>query len=279
MRQVVFVSATPGVYELECSGQVVEQIIRPTGLVDPEVEVRKTEGQTEDVIGEIRRTVARGDRVLLTTLTKKLAEELTEYLAGQGVRTRYLHSEIDTLERTEIIRELRLGNFDVLVGINLLREGLDIPEVGFIGILDADKEGFLRSTRSLIQTCGRASRNVRGQVIMYADFVTRSMQQAIDETNRRRTIQKRYNKQHSIIPTSIEKKITPVFEKVAEFNDKRKDSVAETLAQYESVEDIDIIIRNLEKEMKQAADELEFEKAAEIRDQIKAMKEMIVFEF
>ena len=186
MRQVVFVSATPGEYRLKCSGQVVEQIIRPTGLVDPEVEVRKTEGQTEDVIREIRRTVARGDRVLLTTLTKKLAEELTEYLAGQGIRTRYLHSEIDTLERTEIIRELRLGNFDVLVGINLLREGLDIPEVGFIGILDADKEGFLRDARSLIQIIGRAARNVNSLVVLYADNITGSIRDALSETKRRR---------------------------------------------------------------------------------------------
>jgi len=220
-----------------------------------------------------------GWRVLVTTLTKRSAEELTTYYEELGVRVRYLHSEIDAIERSSILRDLRAGAFDVLVGINLLREGLDLPEVALVAVLDADKEGFLRSETSLIQTCGRASRNVRGQVIMYADFVTRSMQQAIDETNRRRTIQKLYNKQHSITPTSIEKEITPVFGKLDEFKDKPKDRVAETLAQYKSVENIDIIIRDLEKEMKQAAEELEFEKAAEIRDQIQAIKEMIVFEF
>jgi excinuclease ABC subunit B len=228
---------------------------------------------------EIRQRLERDERVLVTTLTKRMAEDLTEYYSDMGIKVQYLHSDIGTLERMDIIHNLRKGEFDVLIGINLLREGLDIPEVSLVAILDADKEGFLRSTRSLIQTCGRASRNVRGQVIMYADFVTHSMQQAIDETNRRRTIQKRYNKQHSIIPTSIEKKITPVFDKVAEFSDMPKDRVAEALAHYESVEDLDFIIKNLEKEMKQAAEELEFEKAAEIRDQIQALKEMIVFEF
>jgi excinuclease ABC subunit B len=280
VSQVVYVSATPSDYEIsKAKNELVEQIVRPTGLIDPMIEVRKAKYQVDDLLEEIQHRLDMNERVLVTTLTKRMAEDLTEYYSDMGIKVQYLHSDIGTLERMDIIHNLRKGEFDVLIGINLLREGLDIPEVSLVAILDADKEGFLRSTRSLIQTCGRASRNVRGQVIMYADFVTRSMQQAIDETNRRRTIQKRYNKQHSIIPTSIEKKITPVFEKVAEFNDKPKDRVAETLAQYKSVENIDIIIRNLEKEMKQAAEELEFEKAAEIRDQIQAMKEMIVFEF
>jgi len=280
VSQVVYVSATPSDYEISKSkNEFVEQIVRPTGLIDPMIEVRKARYQVDDLLEEIQHRVDMNERVLVTTLTKRMAEDLTEYYSDTGIKVQYLHSDIGTLERMDIIHDLRKGEFDVLIGINLLREGLDIPEVSLVAILDADKEGFLRSTRSLIQTCGRASRNVRGQVIMYADFVTRSMQQAIDETNRRRTIQKRYNKQHSIIPTSIEKKITSVFEKVAEFNDKPKDRVAETLAQYESVENLDIIIRNLEKEMKQAAEELEFEKAAEIRDQIQALKEMIVFEF
>jgi len=280
VSQVVYVSATPSDYEIsKAKNELVEQIVRPTGLIDPMIEVRKAKYQVDDLLEEIQHRLDMNERVLVTTLTKRMAEDLTEYYSDMGIKVQYLHSDIGTLERMDIIHDLRKGVFDVLIGINLLREGLDIPEVSLVAILDADKEGFLRSTRSLIQTCGRASRNVRGQVIMYADVVTRSMQQAIDETNRRRTIQKRYNIQHSIIPTSIEKKITPVFEKVAEFNDKPKDRVAETLAQYKSVENIDIIIRNLEKEMKQAAEELEFEKAAEIRDQIQVIKEMIVFEF
>ena len=280
VSQVVYVSATPSDYEIsKARNELVEQIVRPTGLIDPMIVVRKAKYQVDDLLEEIQHRLDMNERVLVTTLTKRMAEDLTEYYSDMGIRVQYLHSDIGTLERMDIIHNLRKGEFDVLIGINLLREGLDIPEVSLVAILDADKEGFLRSTRSLIQTCGRASRNVRGQVIMYADFVTRSMQQAIDETNRRRNIQKLYNKQHSIIPTSIEKKVTPVFEKVDELNDKAKDRVAETLAQYESVDNLDIIIRNLEKEMKQAAQELEFEKAAEIRDQIQAMKEMIVFEF
>jgi len=280
VSQVVYVSATPSDYEiLKAKNELVEQIVRPTGLIDPMIEVRKAKYQVDDLLEEIQQRLDMNERVLVTTLTKRMAEDLTEYYSDMGIKVQYLHSDISTLERMDIIHNLRTGEFDVLIGINLLREGLDIPEVSLVAILDADKEGFLRSTRSLIQTCGRASRNVRGKVIMYADFVTRSMQHAIDETMRRRTIQKRYNKQHSIIPTSIEKKITPVFDKVAEFNDKPKDRVAEALAQYESVEDLDIIIKNLEKEMTQAAEALEFEKAAEIRDQIQALKEMIVFEF
>ncbi|MCJ7696712.1 MAG: excinuclease ABC subunit UvrB, partial [Thermoplasmata archaeon] len=213
MRTVVFVSATPAEYELGKSQQVVEQIIRPTGLVDPPVEVRKIEGQVHDLIGEIQTTVKRGDRILVNTLTKKLAEELSEYLAEKGIKTRYLHSEIDTLERSEIIRELRLGKFDVLVGINLLREGIDIPEVGFIGIFDADKEGFLRDERSLIQIIGRAARNVNSTVVLYADVLTDSIQKALAETNRRRNLQLEYNKVHNIIPTTI---VKPIKEKVVE---------------------------------------------------------------
>jgi len=279
VSQVVYVSATPSDYEIsKAKNELVEQIVRPTGLIDPMIEVRKAKYQVDDLFEEIRQRLERDERVLVTTLTKRMAEDLTEYYSDMGTKVQYLHSDIHTLERMDIIHNLRKGEFDVLIGINLLREGLDIPEVSLVAILDADKEGFLRSARSLIQTCGRASRNVRGQVIMYADFVTRSMQQAIDETNRRRTIQKLYNKQHSITPTSIEKEITPVFKKLDEFKDTPKDRVAETLAQYESEENLDVIIRNLEREMKQAAKELEFEQAAEIRDQIQAIKEMIVFE-
>jgi len=279
VSQVVYVSATPSDYEIsKAKNELVEQIVRPTGLIDPMIEVRKAKYQVDDLLEEIQQRLGKDERVLVTTLTKRMAEDLTEYFSDMGIKVQYLHSDIHTLERMDIIHDLRKGEFDVLIGINLLREGLDIPEVSLVAILDADKEGFLRSARSLIQTCGRASRNVRGQVIMYADFVTRSMQQAIDETNRRRTIQKRYNKQHSITPTSIEKEISPVFERLAEFNDKPRDRVAETLAQYQSEENLDIIIRNLEKEMKQAAEELEFERAADIRDQIQAIKEMIVFE-
>jgi excinuclease ABC subunit B len=280
VSQVVYVSATPSDYEItEAKNELVEQIVRPTGLIDPMIEVRKAKYQVDDLLEEIQHRLDMNERVLVITLTKRMAEDLTEYYSDMGIKVQYLHSDIHTLERMDIIHNLRKGEFDVLIGINLLREGLDIPEVSLVAILDADKEGFLRSTRSLIQTCGRASRNVRGQVIMYADSVTRSMQRAIDETSRRRTIQKLYNKQHSITPTSIKKEITPVFAKVADLNDAPKDRVAETLAKYESVENLDIIIRDLEREMKLAAKELEFEKAAEIRDQIQAMKEMIVFEF
>jgi excinuclease ABC subunit B len=279
VSQVVYVSATPSDYEISKAENVlVEQIVRPTGLIDPMIVVKKAKYQVDDLLEEIQHRLDMNERVLVTTLTKRMAEDLTEYYSDMGIKVQYLHSDIGTLERMDIIHNLRKGEFDVLIGINLLREGLDIPEVSLVAILDADKEGFLRSTRSLIQTCGRASRNVRGQVIMYADFVTRSMQQAIEETNRRRSIQKRYNKQHSITPKSIEKEITPVFEEVAEFNAKPMDRVSETLSRYESVDNLDIIISNLEKEMKQAAQELEFEKAAEIRDQIQAMKKMVIFE-
>jgi excinuclease ABC subunit B len=262
MRSVVFVSATPGDYELSRSSQVVEQIIRPTGLVDPVVEVRKTEGQVADVIGEIRSTIGRGDRILLTTLTKKLAEELTEYLAEQAIRARYLHSEIDTLERTEIIRQLRLGRFDVLVGINLLREGLDIPEVGFIGILDADKEGFLRDARSLIQIIGRAARNVNSRVILYADNITGSIKEALAETERRRTLQIQYNREHNITPRTIQK---PVREKEVDLKDTRH--IPKT--------DIPNLIVELDAEMHRAAENLDFEGAIVLRDRIRNLKARI----
>lgn len=279
ISQVVYVSATPSDYEIsKAKNELVEQIVRPTGLIDPMIDVRKAKNQVDDLLEEIQKRQDRGERVLVTTLTKRMAEDLTEYYSDMGIKVQYLHSDIGTLERMDIIHDLRKGKFDVLIGINLLREGLDIPEVSLVAILDADKEGFLRSTRSLIQTCGRASRNVKGQVIMYADSVTRSMQYAIDETNRRRKIQEQFNKQHSITPTSIEKKITPVFEQLAGMNDTPSDKVAETLSQYESMDDIDAIIRKLEKKMKQAANELAFERAAELRDQIQAMKKLIVFE-
>ena len=262
MQQVVFVSATPGPYELKESAQVVEQIIRPTGLVDPEVEVRPTEGQTGDVIREVHATIARGDRVLVTTLTKKLAEELSEYLADHAIRTRYLHSEIQTLERSEIIRELRLGKFDVLVGINLLREGLDIPEVGFIGILDADKEGFLRDARSLVQIIGRAARNVNARVVLYADTMTDSMKKAISETKRRRDLQIAYNTRHNIVPQTIRK---PVKEKEVDIKDIKHVPKGE----------IPNVTIELEKQMRDAADNLDFERAIALREQIKKLNERL----
>lgn len=262
MKQVIFVSATPADYELNHSKQVVEQIIRPTGLVDPPVEVRRIEGQIEDIKKEIYRAIKRGDRILLTTLTKKLAEELTDYLANNNIRTRYLHSEIDTLERSEIIRQLRIGKFDVLVGINLLREGLDIPEVGFIGILDADKEGFLRDTRSLIQTIGRAARNVNSNVVLYADNRTDSIKQAIKETDRRRTMQILYNKKHHITPKTI---IKAVKEQEIEVKDTK----------HIPKKDVPNIITELEAQMKDAANQLEFEKAITIRNQIKKLEERL----
>jgi len=259
MKNVIFVSATPGPYELAHSGRIIEQIIRPTGLVDPVVEVSTT-GQTENVMGEIRATIARGDRVLLTTLTKRLAEELTEYLSGRGIRTRYLHSEIDTLQRTEIIRELRLGRFEVLVGINLLREGLDIPEVGFIGILDADKEGFLRDARSLIQIIGRAARNVNSRVVLYADSLTDSIKAAVSETERRRTLQMEYNRIHQISPVTI---IKPVPEKEVDLKETR----------HIPKNDIPNLIIELEARMNRAAENLEFEEAIRLRDRIRDLRE------
>lgn len=262
MNNVIFVSATPGEYERKRSAQIVEQIIRPTGLVDPIVEVRPTQHQIKDVIGEIKKTIEKGERVLLTTLTKKLAEELSEFLAEQQIKTRYLHSEIDTLERTEIIRELRLGSFDVLVGINLLREGLDIPEVSFIGILDADKEGFLRDYKSLVQIIGRAARNVSSKVILYADKETDSIKKALDETNRRREIQLAFNKDNNITPEPI---IKPVREKNVEITDTKSIPKKE----------IPNMIIELEAQMKEASDNLDFETAIRVRDRINKLKERI----
>jgi excinuclease ABC subunit B len=262
MHQIIFVSATPSEYELSKSGKAVEQIIRPTGLVDPPVEVRKSKGQVDDIIKEINVAVARGDRVLVTTLTKKLAEELSEYLSQKGIKTRYLHSEVDTLERTEIIRQLRLGKFDVLVGINLLREGLDIPEVGFIGILDADKEGFLRDDRSLIQIIGRAARNVNSTVVLYADVMTDSMKRAISETKRRREMQIRYNTEHHITPVTITK---PIKAQEVELRDTK--SIPKN--------EIPNLIIQLDSEMRNAADALDFESAIRIREHIKRLQERI----
>ncbi len=259
LRHVIFVSATPADYEREHSSQVVEQIIRPTGLVDPVVSVRPISGQMEDIRSEIQATIGRGDRVLITTLTKRLAEELTEYLEARGVKTRYLPSDIDPLERTEIIRQLRLGVFDVLVGINLLREGLDIPEVGFIGILDADKEGFLRDARSLIQIIGRAARNAQAYVILYADTITGSMKAAIEETERRRALQIAYNQTHGITPETIRK---PVREEEAGAAKKKR--VPKSA--------IPALIINLESQMKAAAQRLDFEEAIRLRDQLSALK-------
>ncbi len=279
ISQLVYVSATPADYEIEmANNELVEQIVRPTGLIDPKIDVRRAENQVDDLFEEILIRRERDERVLVTTLTKRMAEDLTEYYSDLGVRVRYLHADIGTLERMDIIHDLRKGKFDVLIGINLLREGLDIPEVSLVAILDADKEGFLRSTRSLIQSSGRASRNIRGQVIMYADFVTRSMKKAIDETDRRRKIQKLYNKKYGITPESIEKDITSVFAAMYELNDEPVDRVSEAVAQYDSLEDLDDIIKDLEVQMEQAAKELAFERASELRDQIKALKKMIVFE-
>ena len=264
MKNVIFVSATPGDYELEHSGHPIEQIIRPTGLLDPEVEVRPIEGQVRDVMSEIKSVVAKGDRALLTTLTKRLAEELTDYLSQNDIRARYLHSEIQPLERTEIIRELRLGKFDVLVGINLLREGLDIPEVGFIGILDADKEGFLRDEKSLIQTIGRASRNANSRVVLYADRMTGSIIAAMEKTKRRRALQTAYNQEHGIVPRTIQK---PIRDKVVEITDTRH--IPKT--------DIPNVIIELEAEMMAAAERLEFERAIQLRDTVKRLeKELLV---
>ena len=273
INQAVFVSATPGDFEGEHSEQTVEQIIRPTGLLDPEVEVRPIEGQVDDLMGEIKKRTEKGERVLVTTLTKKMAEDLTDYLDGNGIKVRYIHFNIDTIERMQIIRDLRLGVFDVLVGINLLREGLDIPEVSLVAILDADKEGFLRAERSLIQTIGRAARNASGKVIMYADNMTGSMQRAIAETNRRRKIQDDYNKAHGIIPKTVIKGIRDVIDMGAPDDsgksraDKKKSQKKLTATEREK------LIEKLTREMKDAARTLEFEKAAYLRDEIKKLRE------
>ena len=262
--QVVYVSATPGDYERAESSSLVEQIIRPTGLIDPLIEVRPIEGQIDDLLGEIRRTTAREEKVLVTTLTTKMAEDLTEYLSTHGVKVKYIHHQVETLERMQIIRDLRLGEFDVLVGINLLREGLDIPEVSLVAILDADKEGFLRSETSLIQTVGRAARNINGHVIMYADTVTRSMKGAIDETNRRREIQMRYNEENGITPESVKKRVAEVIE----IGKRAKPAEKKKLSRLEREKLID----ELTAEMRSAAKTLEFEKAAYLRDRIHELR-------
>ncbi len=278
-NQTVFVSATPADYEMKTAGDaVVELIVRPTGLVDPVMEIRSARHQVDDLHDEIRKRQQRRERVLVTTLTKRMAEDLTEYYSDLGLKVRYLHSDITTLARMDIIRDLRRGEFDVLVGINLLREGLDIPEVSLVAILDADKEGFLRSARSLIQTCGRAARHAGGMVIFYADTVTRSMQQAIDETGRRRKIQQAYNIAHGITPESVHKAITGAFDVVTGQAPPPVDRVAEALADYGSLEDVDAEIRRLEKQMHQAAKELDFERAADLRDQVKRLQRLIVLE-
>ncbi|MBK9940325.1 MAG: excinuclease ABC subunit UvrB [Kouleothrix sp.] len=281
VHQAIYVSATPGPYELEHSQQIVEQIIRPTGLIDPIIEVRPTKGQIDDLIGEIKRRVDKGQRVLVTTLTKRMAEDLSDYLKEMGVRTQYLHADIETLERVEILRDLRLGVYDVVVGINLLREGLDLPEVSMVAILDADKEGYLRSASSLIQISGRAARHIEGTVIMYADTITASMHAAIQETNRRRAIQEAHNRTHNITPVGISKAVRDLTERV------RK--VAEERAVYQAgpgglgelpipKDELVKLIKELEKQMKQAAKDLEFEKAAALRDQVIELRRTLALE-
>jgi excinuclease ABC subunit B len=269
--QVIFTSATPGPYELAHSQQVVEQIIRPTGLVDPQIVVRPTQGQIDDLLGEIRNRVDKGQRVLVTTLTKRMAEDLADYLKEMGVKTHYLHSEVDTLERVEILRDLRLGIYDVVVGINLLREGLDLPEVSLVAILDADKEGFLRSTTSLIQTTGRAARHVEGTVLMYADQITPSMQGAIDETNRRRQVQSAYNEAHGIVPQSIVKQVRDLTDRVRRVAEEPVPYGAPAIPPDEARR----LIQDLEKQMREAARNLEFEKAALLRDQLFELRGLV----
>jgi excinuclease ABC subunit B len=278
--QLIFCSATPRDYEKERSGELVEQVVRPTGLVDPEVEVRPVADQVDDLLSEINKRSAMGDRVLVTTLTKRMAENLTEYLADHGVRVRYLHSDIETVERVEIIRDLRLGEFDVLVGINLLREGLDMPEVSLVAILDADREGYLRSDSSLIQTIGRAARNVRGRAILYADRITGSMERAMAETERRRTKQIEYNREHSITPRTIEKRIGDIMQGAYQQARKpaRRDRAAEAAGEYADVtpETLGAAIAELEKKMFRHAELLEFEEAARVRDEIGRLKERVL---
>ncbi len=273
VRQVIFMSATPGPYELEKSEQIAEQLIRPTGILDPVVEVRPTKGQIEDLISEIQKRVARGERALVTTLTKRLAEELSDYLNETGIRTHYLHADIETLERVEILRDLRLGVYDVVVGINLLREGLDLPEVSLVAVLDADKEGFLRSETALIQTMGRAARHVNGTAILYADTVTESMRRAIEETHRRRAIQEAYNRAHGIEPRSIVKAVRDLTDRVREMVAEEAGAPGRPPAMPK--DELQRLIRALEKEMKRAAQALEFEKAAALRDQIFELREQL----
>ena len=271
INQVLFVSATPGPYEIEHSTTVAEQIIRPTGLLDPIIEVRPIENQIDNLVGEINKVVEKNERVLITTLTKKMSEDLTNYLKEIGMKVKYLHSDIDTLERTEIIRDLRLGKFDVLVGINLLREGLDIPEVSLVAILDADKEGFLRSETSLIQTVGRAARNAEGRVIMYADKITRSMAATIEETKRRREIQSKYNEENGIVPKTIVKEVRDSIETLKPADEEVVFGIAESEDEYEVQNNIE----TLQKEMMEAAQNLQFERAAQLRDKIKELEERI----
>jgi len=274
-HQVIYVSATPSEYEMKKSpGKIVEQIIRPTGLSDPLLDVKPAKNQVDDLLGEIRKRVKEKERVLVTTLTKRMAEDLTEYFADLGIRVKYLHSDIDTLDRVEIIRDLRLGKFDVLIGINLLREGLDLPEVSLVAILDADKEGFLRSEKSLIQTFGRAARNVNGQVILYADKMTQSMDQAILETNRRRKIQEAYNQEHRITPQTVKKSVRNIMASIYEADYLAIPAVSDVEEAYVSAKEIPTMIQKLKKEMKEAASHLEFERAAEIRDKIQRLEEM-----
>ena len=273
VNQAVFTTATPGPYELEHSASIVQQIIRPTGLIDPEVEVKPVKGQVDDLIGQIRERTGRGERVLVTTLTKRMAEDLADYLKEIGIKVHYLHSEVETFERIEILRDLRLGYYDVVVGINLLREGLDLPEVSLVAILDADKEGFLRSETSLIQTIGRAARHVQGKVIMYADKVTASMQRAIDETNRRRKIQVQYNEEHGIVPASVVKAVRALISKEEHAVAEPRESY--TVAGKMPKDELARLIKELEKDMKQAAKDLEFEKAALLRDQIFDLRQQL----
>ena len=272
VNQVIYVSATPGEYEVEkCRGKVVEQIIRPTGLIDPEIVVKPATHQVDDLLDEVKKQIEKRERTLVTTLTKRMAEDLTDYYADLGLRVKYLHSDIVTLERVEIIRDLRLGRFDILIGINLLREGLDLPEVSLVAILDADKEGFLRSERSLIQTCGRAARNISGRVIMYADTTTRSMKKAIDETDRRRQLQDKFNKKHGITPATIKKSVQDILGSVYEA-DYYTVAVAEEPVGVYTIDEIPRKVKKLRKEMIAAAKELEFERAAELRDEIKKLE-------
>jgi excinuclease ABC subunit B len=273
INQAVFVSATPGPYELTKSGGViVEQLVRPTGLTDPVIEIRPVAGQVDSLMGEIRSRAEHNERVLVTTLTKRMAEDLAEYYTELGLRVRYLHSEVETLDRIKILRSLRAGEFDALIGINLLREGLDLPEVSLVAILDADKEGFLRSTTSLIQTVGRAARHINGRAILFADTITGSMRTAIDETNRRRTTQQRYNEENNITPQSIIKPLDPDLLKIYEGDYYEAPAVEEEVRPYSTVEELEKEIQRLEKEMLGAAKEFEFERAAVLRDQIKKLK-------
>src|SRR5690606_2403135 len=277
VHQAVFVSATPGPYEYEHSSRVVEQVIRPTGLLDPQISVRQTKGQIDDLVGEINARIQRGERALVTTLTKRMAEDLADYLKEMGIRTHYIHSEVDTFERVEILRDLRLGVYDVVVGINLLREGLDLPEVSLVAILDADKEGFLRSQGSLIQTMGRAARNVNGMAVLYADVMTDSMRNAIEETTRRRATQEAYNKKHGIIPQTIIKPVDMMLVQIGE-GDYVDLTAGEAEVEEEpvSVEEIGALVVALEEQMRAAAREFEFENAAKLRDRIKDLRQKML---